>query len=80
MSSVVYSGSQWSGWMLPSGEHDADRLLDALEDTGVHLRLVAFRRAVDHPDVITGAAEVIAPFPGALSSTKPVRAFWTVIE
>ena len=41
-------------------EHDADRLLHALEDAGRHVRLVALRRAVDHPDVRAGPAQVVA--------------------
>ena len=42
------------------GEHDAHGLLHALEDARVDLRLVALRRAVDDPDVVAGAAEVVA--------------------
>src|SRR6266851_1908720 len=42
------------------GHDDADRLLDTLEDAGVDLWLVAFGGAVDDPDVVAGAAEVVA--------------------
>ena len=43
---------------LARGKHDADRLLHALEDAGRHVRLMAFRRAIDHPDLGTGAPQI----------------------
>ena len=42
------------------GEHDAHGLLHALKDARVDFRLMALGRAVDHPDVVAGAAQVIA--------------------
>ena len=43
-----------------SGENDADWLLDALENARCYIRLMAFGRAVDHPNVRAIAAEVVA--------------------
>ena len=42
------------------GQHDADRLLHALEDARRHVGLMAFRRTVDHPDVRARPAQIIA--------------------
>ena len=41
-------------------QHDADRLLHALEDARRHVGLVAFGRAVDHPDIGQVPAQVVA--------------------
>ena len=41
-------------------EHDTDWLLDALEDPRRHVRLMAFRRTIDHPNVRTRPPQVVA--------------------
>ena len=54
---------------LARSQHDAHRLLHALEDARRHLRLVALGRAVDHPDVGAGAPQIVAH----LLETRPVE-------
>ena len=41
-------------------QHDADRLLHTLEDARRHVRLVAFRRTIDDPDIGAVPAQVFA--------------------
>ena len=43
-----------------AAKHDADRLLHALEDARRHVGLVALGRAVDDPDTVGRAAQVVA--------------------
>src|ERR1039458_328135 len=50
-------------------QHDADGLLDGLEDPGIDFRLVPLGRAIDDPNVITGPAQVIAH----LLKSRPVQ-------
>ena len=71
------------------GEHDADGLLDPFEDARGYFRLMSLGRAVDDPDVVTGAAEVIPHLlkPRAAKETgnrdvadDASAALWVVIE
>ena len=44
------------------GHHDANRLHDTLKDAGVDGGSVTFGGAVNDPDVVAGAAEIVAHF------------------
>src|SRR5688572_24769967 len=58
---VFHSGGFVGRLFLPPRcEYDADRLLYGLEDPRRHIRLMALGRAVNHPDAVRRAAEVVA--------------------
>ena len=54
------------------GKRDANRLLHALKNASVHLGLMTFWRAIDDPNVVAGAAHVVAHFLKA-GATKKAR-------
>jgi hypothetical protein len=41
-------------------KYDADRLLDGLENPSVDVRLMTVGRTIDHPDIVTRPAQVVA--------------------
>src|SRR4051812_35063183 len=56
---------------LSRSQRDTNRLLHTLEDARSHVWLMAFWRAVHHPDFGTGLAQSGAPFPKAPTIEKP---------
>src|SRR5579872_1978835 len=46
--------------LRPCCQHDADRLLHGLEDARWHVGLMTLRRAIDHPDSVSLAPQIVA--------------------